>query len=171
MAASSAEVVAMDPSCALRDKLTGALIGLARATEGNEFMLTDATFRVVIDALRCTDRDEAALTVLLERADAEKRKLVPDCYHCTASCGRTDNYDLARLQVAPEEIRALKLRILSGVRDLAAAYGDSPIFRENTVHSLFYRALYAIGMEDWTEEELLPILRELDKLKTKASNP
>lgn len=160
----------MEPSHTLRDKLIGALVGLARATEGNEFMLTDATFRVVIDALRGADRDEAALTALLERADAEKRKLVPDCYHCAASCGRTDNYDLARLRLAPEEIRTLKLRILSGIRELAAS-GNSPIFQENTVHSLFYRALYAIGMEDWGEEELLPILLELDKLTAGCSNP
>ena len=30
-------------------------------------------------------------------------------------CGNTDNYDLARLWAAPENIRALKLRLLAAV--------------------------------------------------------
>ena len=35
----------------MRDKLLGALIGLARATEGNEELLTDVTHQVVKEGL------------------------------------------------------------------------------------------------------------------------
>lgn len=38
----------------LQDKLTGALIGLARATEGNEYLITGDTSRLVLEGLFTT---------------------------------------------------------------------------------------------------------------------
>ena len=38
----------------LQDKLTGALIGLARATEGNEELVTSETHKLVLEALFTT---------------------------------------------------------------------------------------------------------------------
>ena len=40
-------------------------------------------------------------------------------------CGNTDNYDLARLWAAPEDIRALKLRLLAAVFRLAQGCPDA----------------------------------------------
>ena len=38
----------------LQDKLTGALIGLARATEGNEHVVSDSTSAVIVEGLFAT---------------------------------------------------------------------------------------------------------------------
>ena len=37
----------------LQDELTGALIGLARATEGNENLVNEATDKLVLEGLNC----------------------------------------------------------------------------------------------------------------------
>jgi len=68
----------------LREKLIGELIGLARATEGNEHMLTPTTAAAVVEGLAaalpggCCDAE--VLSAILDRVDREKRKLVPACY-------------------------------------------------------------------------------------------
>lgn len=149
----------------LREKLTGELIGLARATEGNEYLLTPSTAETVVEGLflTCGEEDCAALTAMTERVDGEKRKLVPACYSCAASCGRNNAYGLEKLQDLPENIRLLKLRLLTGIRALAADLsGSLPEERDGAVYGFLYKALFAIGMDDWAEDELLPILRELE---------
>lgn len=151
---------------ALRDKLTGCLIGLARATFGNEDIVTPATAAVVIDGLSATIPDahtgSGTLLAILERVDEEKRKLVPSCYICTSPCGRNNDYDIRRLQKVNEDTRCLKLQILSGIRSIAATHQVPGCADEATV-SFLYRALFAIGEEDWGQEELQPILLEMDK--------
>ena len=60
----------------LQDKLTGALIGLARATDGNEHMVRASTAAVVVEGLFATltnvNFDNDALLAILEKVDAEK---------------------------------------------------------------------------------------------------
>lgn len=150
----------------LRDQLTGALIGLARATEGNDHMLRDSTAAVTVAGLIAIaagsrlDRD--GLLDLIERVDQEKRKLVPACYECAASCGRTSNYDMRKLGNSSEAVQKLKLQILSGACDVAALAAEAG--KDEAVSYSLYRALYAIGMDDWAEEELQPIVQELDEM-------
>ena len=146
----------------MRQKLIGELIGLARATEGNDYLLSDTTARVTIEALIASMPDSGCdldvLRDLLDRIDEEKRRLVPMCYLCQSSCGRNNGYDLRDLESLPEKIRLLKTRILRGACAAArASDGVQP--------QLLYRALYAIGARDWEEEELLPIAEELEKSK------
>lgn len=154
----------------LQDKLIGALIGLARATEGNDFMLTDATGAVTVEGLAAT-RDDGdfkrdALLTLLKRVEQEKRRLVPECFLCAASCGRTNDYDMANLRNGQPEIRTLKLRILQNIQDIAAGLIHAPVpgDRAKTVHAFLYKALFAIGREDWGREELLPIALEAERI-------
>ena len=135
----------------MSDKLIGALIGLARATDGSEHLINADATRVIIDALLANADPET----LLLRIGAEKRKMVPDCFICACPCGRTADYDMTRLAAAPEDIRTLKLQILTGLRTLAAGAGDS--------EHLLYRGLIAIGMEDYGVTELQPIAAELDE--------
>lgn len=149
----------------LRCALIGALIGLARATEGNEFMLTDSTAAAVVRGLMVSQgQDSGAMKLLLELADQEKRKLVPACYECQASCGRTENYDMGKLESAPAQVRESKLLLLERICTLAATTHEKALqgYRDESMHRFLYYALYAIGMEDWGEEELLPILREAE---------
>ncbi len=154
-----------------RDELTGALVGLARATEGNDHMVSDSTAAAVVDGLYAThpdaDFDSAALLALIARADIEKRKLVPECYKCAASCGRNNNYDICNLTRADESIRALKTSLLTAIRDIAACvYHAVSERKDEVIHQFLYRALFAIGMEDWDETELLPILQEAEHIRS-----
>ena len=111
----------------IQDKLTGAIIGLARATEGNEHMVTDSTAAVIVEGLFATltnvNFDSTDLLGLIGKVEIEKKKLVPDCFHCASPCGRTNDYDLSKLWNADEDIRSLKSLVLFGIRGIAA-YAD-----------------------------------------------
>ncbi len=158
----------------LQDKLTGRLIGLARATDGNEHMLSASTAAVVVEGLFATltnvNFDNDALLAILERVDAEKRKLVPECYKCASACGRNNDYDMNQLWTAHEDIRSLKSLILFGIRGVAAyAYHAAVLgHRDESIHKFLYKALFAIGMDDWGMEELLPIVLEVGEVNLRC---
>ena len=142
----------------LQNRLLGALIGLVRATENNEDKRTDETNRLVRDVL--ADRltplwaDEAHLTGLLDRVRTEKRRLVPDCFVCRKPCGRTDDYDMAQLDTASPMLRNVKRRILEGCSQRAAKLTDAD--------PSLYRAVYALGLDEWSLSYLQTIAAELD---------
>ena len=148
----------------LLNRLTGALIGLARATEGNDHMITDSTAQALVEGLLTVSNagnlEREVLLTMIGAVAAEKQKLVPECFRCACPCGRTFDYDMKNLQHTAASIRDLKLRILSRCCDVAAC-------RKEEAASLLYRALYAVGMDDWEEEELLPIARELEDVIAK----
>lgn len=96
-----------------RDALLGALVGLARSTVNEP--KTEDTDRVLTSGLRLAadpDAAEDALRRMYHIVETEKHRVAPNCAICTMRCGNTDNYDLARLWAAPENIRTLKLRLL-----------------------------------------------------------
>ena len=158
----------------LQDRLTGALIGLARATENNDHLLSDSTAAVVVESLFTTltnvNFDDECFYRLLELVDTEKRKLVPDCYACTSQCGRNNEYDMKKLWNADEDIRSLKSLILFGIRGVAAyAYHAAVLgYKDETIHRFLYKALFAIGMDDWGMNELLPIVLEVGEVNLKC---
>lgn len=156
----------MDNRTKLRDELTGALIGLARATDNNTETSVD-TWRIMIDALLTTDAnadlDEEAIREQIVRVHAEKLRLVPDCAVCTSPCGRTADYDMGQLRKAPEDIRRIKSDILSGVRGLAAHAHRSMTpgsVVDGETGRFFALALFSIG-EDWDAAELRSIVSEV----------
>ena len=57
----------------IQDKLTGALIGLARATEGNDHMLSASTAAVIVEGLFATltnvNFDNDALLAIIDKVD------------------------------------------------------------------------------------------------------
>ena len=67
----------------LQDQLTGALIGLAKAVEGNEYKANDATAALVVEGLFATltnvNFDNADIRKLIDRAEKEKQRLIPGC--------------------------------------------------------------------------------------------
>ena len=154
----------------IQDKLTGALISLARATDGNEHLISTASSDLIVESLFATltnvNFDNAALEKLLERVEEEKRKMVPDCFRCASPCGKNSDFDMNNLWNADEDIRSLKSLILFGIRGIAAyAYHASVLgYRDETVSRFFYKALIAIGMEDFGMEELLPIVLEVGEV-------
>lgn len=150
-------------NAALRDRLLGELIGLARATEGNDHLISWSTNQTVVAGLSAIAEPAAiskdTFALLLKQVDGEKRKLVPMCYQCAASCGRTNAFDVEQLSQADERILSLKKRILAAICAMAA----SQMPKDKAFHGLLYRALYAIGRDDWSEDTLLQIAQEAEK--------
>ena len=146
----------------VQDRLTGALIGLARAADTSPDAGPE-TWQLMIEGLFAT------LNALAGRVRAEKQRLVPDCAVCTAPCGRTGDYDLAQLWGAQEDIRSLKSLLLFGSRGMAAyAYHAMVLgYRDESVERFLSKALFAVG-EDWSMEELLPLVLELGEVNLRC---
>ena len=134
----------------LQDQLTGALIGLARATDGNT-QPTENTYKLLIKGLFTTitnvNFNEATIKSLIGEVHAEREKLVPSCSDCEAPCGRNDDYDMSKVWDADEDIRSLK--------------------SDAKVNEFLAKALFAIG-EDWGMDELLPIVLEVGEINFKC---
>ncbi len=158
----------------LQDRLTGALIGLARATDGNEHLINASATEVIVESLFATltnvNFDDAALEKLLKRVEEEKRKMIPDCFSCASPCGKNNDYDMKGLWNADEDIRSLKSLILFGIRGMAAyAYHAGVLgYRDEEVDRFFYKALTAIGIDQFGAEQLLPIVMEVGEVNLKC---
>lgn len=155
----------------LREKLIGALIGLARATDGNEHLISASSTEVVVEALDAvrSGADEETMLRLLARTDEEKRKMVPNCFVCEAPCGRTSEYDMQCLLKADEKVRFLKNIILSGICDAAAKFRcDAAQYgRDAESERFFYKALIVTGIDEFCAEDLLPVAAELAEINAK----
>ena len=158
----------------LQDRLTGALIGLARATDGNEHLISRSSTDVIVESLFVTltnvNFDNAALEKLLNRIAEEKQKMVPDCFSCASPCGKNNDYDMTKLWNAEDDIRSLKSLILFGIRGMAAyAYHAAVLgYQEKAVDDFFYKALIIIGMDDFGMDELLPVVLEVGEVNLKC---
>ena len=157
----------------LQDQLTGALIGLARAVDGNEHLVTPEMDKLVLEGLFATltnvNFHEESLTELIKKIHAAKYELVPDCETCTNACGRTDDYDLELLWQEQEDTRSLKSLILFGIRGVAAyAYHAEVLgYRDKEISEFIYKTLFALGIE-WDVETLLPITMDVGKVNFKC---
>lgn len=164
----------------LQNELTGALIGLARAGS-NDPDLNERTTRLILDGLCATlpntGLDEAALRRLIDEVRAHKTELMPDCSHCTASCGRISDYDLALLGNPDDYLRDvnlsapttddaktrnLKWLLLLGLRSLAACARQARQLgrRDDAIDRYFYKSLMLIG-DDWGFTVLQKVALEL----------
>ena len=154
----------------LQDVLTGALIGLARAVQGNEDLITAETNKLVLEGLFTTitnvNFNNDTVAAMLKRVGQEKARFAPGCSTCLSSCGRTDNYDMEALWNADEDIRSLKSLILFGIRGMAAyAYHAAVLgYSDERVNRFFLKALFAIGMDHWGMEQLLPVVMEVGEV-------
>lgn len=158
----------------LQDELTGALIGLARATEGNAHLVNEVTDRVVIEGLFTTitnvNFSNKTVQEMIDKVRATRANLVPDCTVCADPCGRNEEYDMNEIWDADEDIRSLKSLILFGIRGVAAyAYHASVLgYTDQEVNEFFYKALFSIGMKDYGMNELLPIVLEVGEINLKC---
>lgn len=158
----------------LQDELTGALIGLARAVGGNEHLVTEEMNQLVLEGLFTTitnvNFNDETLKLFINKIEDTKKKLVPNCFTCSGSCGRNNNFDMNTLWTTDEDIRSLKSLILLGIRGMAAyAYHASVLgYTDETISKFFYKALFAIGMKDWEMDELLPIVLEVGEVNLRC---
>ena len=148
----------------LQDRLTGALIGLARTTDGNQ--PTARTWHLMMEGLFTTvtnvNFNAETIRAQIRLVHVEKERLAPGCIGCADPCGRTEDYDMAELWNAQEDIRSLKSLILFGIRGMAAYAHHAMVlgYEDEDVNRFLAKALFAVG-EDWTMEELLPIVMEV----------
>lgn len=158
----------------LQDKLTGALIGLARAIEGNEELINNDTYKLIIEGLFTTvtnvNFNNQRISEYIQNIENEKQRFVPNCACCQSSCGRNNNYDMSSLWNADEDIRSLKSLILFGIKGMAAyAYHAMVLgYTDEEVNRFFYEALFSIGMDDFGMEELLPIVMKVGEINLKC---
>lgn len=156
----------------LQDDLTGALVGLARATD-NCPAVNDGTWQLMLEGLYATFTDvnfnEETLQEFIHRIHQEKYRLVPDCSTCASPCGRTADYDMNEFWNANEDIRNLKSLILLGLRGIAAYTHHAYVLgcTDKEVNHFFAKALFAIG-EDWRMEDLLSIALEVGEKNLKC---
>ena len=158
----------------LQEQLTGALIGIARAVDGNEHLISDSTDKIVREGLAATlpgaSLGDDAISALIQDAEEEKKKLIPLCYECAAPCGKNNNYDIRRLYTEEEDICSLKLLILCGIRSMAvhacraAELGQT----DQEVSRFFYQALFAVGEESFGVQELLPVAAQFGKMNLRC---
>lgn len=159
-------------TAAMQDQLTGALIGLARAAEGDTTP-TDNTWRIIIEGLFTTitnvSFDDEAIIRQIEKTHREKAALVPMCDSCSSSCGRNEDYDMDLLWNADEDIRSLKSLILFGLRGMAAyAYHALMLgYSDPEVNQFFCEGLFKIGYEE-TADALLPAVLKVGEMNLKC---
>ena len=141
------------------ESLISALIGLVRATEGNESLITRETDDLIIDSLATLHDnalDERVSEYLLKEIKREKDRLAPNCGFCAMPCGRRSDYDMSNLLTNSKEIREAKSKILTLLEHLAK---DNAKSREHK--KLIYKALYYIGLDDSTLLSYTLIIEEL----------
>ena len=139
------------------DTLMGAIIGLARATEGNEDLITESTDRTMQDALAMAiDADETALFDMLDRIRDEKRKLVPNCFDCAMPCGRTSDFDMNMLANETPTLQKAKIELLALLQALAK---NAPLDAQTM--RIFYQALNFIGYDGATTEQIYKLAEKL----------
>ncbi len=144
-------------TAALQDKLTGKLVGLARAAEGGK--ATSATDRLIMDALFTTvtnvNFDDPAISALAEKVDAKKKALD----------GQNGDLQLNDIWSTDADVRSLKSLILFGMRGMAAyAHHARALGKEDPeVNAFFYKGLRAIG-SDLPADKLLDLVMELGRV-------
>ena len=138
------------------DRLLGELIGLARATEGNEHLITPAVTAVVIRCLAAAEQPEEKLESLLAEVEEEKRNMVPNCFCCASPCGRNNAFDLQKLREEPVDIQTKKRQILEGLQALATDGSETPA-------DIFCTGLIAVGIEGIDPKFLDGILANIQR--------
>lgn len=123
----------------VRTSLICALIGLARAAEGNRNRPDDAAHRALLLAMQLagdSKPDIQALAASITALHAAKARLIPRCAVCTKPCGRNDDFDWIDFNKQSPALQALKLDILANLLHLAV-----------TLANCHNRILFDAGME------------------------
>lgn len=146
------------------NRIVSALIGLVGACNNNP--KTENTDQVIIKALAFTltqsEADDGTLQALIEEIYAEKYTIAPGCAACRTPCGNTSDYDMNRIYNAEADIRDLKLKIITALKELAADLykTQKAVLVSEESMEIFYKALAYISF-DMGKEGLLTLLKEV----------
>ena len=152
------------------ERLLSALIGLARATEGNEELITEETkcllFRGLAQLFSGKEEGQSIgeacrqahqLTELLVQIREEKKRLVPNCFDCASPCGRTADYDMQEFWDVDEERLTLKLSIVECLNGIAKGAEQ----QDTDLLDVCLEALIVLGWNG-SPESLIRIKKKLD---------
>lgn len=129
--------------------LVGALVGLARATEGNFDKLTEYTPQIMIKSLSALlENSTENVLMLTEKVKGEKYRIVPDCSTCQSPCGRTFDYDLSLLKNDDSAVVTFKDILLSLVTALGYFSNLADANRYTADEKGLYKYLFFIGLHD-----------------------
>lgn len=155
----------------LRDELTGALVGLARALNGDR--PDPETHKIMLQGLfAVTGFLPLSETVIAEQIQAvmgKKNALIPNCLNCASPCGRTLNYNMDQFRNSEEPVRSLKTVLLTGLCQMSAyVYHAMTLgYSDTALDDFFYEGLFAVG-ENWNQEFLLPVILKLGNMQIKC---
>ena len=157
----------------LRDELTGALVGLARALNGDR--PDPETHRIMLQGLFAVTGflplNEAVITKQIQAVMGKKNALIPNCLNCASPCGRTLNYNMDQLRNSAEPVRSLKTVLLTGLCQMSVYvyHAMSLGYSDPALDAFFYEGLFAVG-ENWNQEFLLPVILKLGNMQIKCLN-
>jgi hydroxylamine reductase len=149
----------------LQDKLTGALINLARVA-GKKGKGAH-TSRLMMEGLFATvtnvNFDDAIITKMIEKIHVEMTSIFP-------LSSRYKDFETADLFKGDEDIRSLKSLILFGIRGMAAyAYHAAVLgYEDDEVSEFFEKALSALTENNYGMQELLPLVMETGKINLRC---
>lgn len=150
------------------DKIISVLIGLVGACSNNP--KTEKTDGVVIKSLAFPllfpNFDDDELSELINEIRSERNEVAPGCAMCTSPCGNTSDYDMNRIYHAEDDIREIKLQILSKLQKLAAReyLRRQSSEKSETDIDTFYKAVSFVGY-DLEKDTLLELLKELESIE------
>lgn len=146
-----------ETTAVLQDQVTGALVSLAKLSEGK--VPSENAVHLMLEGLFTTitnvSFDDASLQVLVDKIEAEKKVL-----------GVLESYDMTKLWEDPsEDIRSLKSLILFGLRGVAAyAYHAKVLgYSDDSVNNIFFEGMTAIYNEG-TMDTLLPLVLKVGEV-------
>ena len=136
----------------LQDRLTGALISLAKDEErtGRAELMMRGLFATVTNV----NFDDAALEDLIKEIHGQKE---------------TEDYNMEALWNGNEDIRSLKSLILFGLRGMAAYAWHAAVlgYQDEEVNRFFCTGLAAVGTEQ-TMEQMLPLVLKTGEVNLKC---
>ncbi len=145
----------------LQDDLIGALVGLARARQGNKRNISSDI--VMLEGLFTTitnvNFDNQSVTAMIEKVNAAKKSLNQE----------GANYDMKQLWSGDEDVRSLKTLMLLGMKGMAAYahHAHALGYSDNEVTEFFYKGMNALG-SDMKIEDLLSVVMELGIINLKC---
>ena len=132
----------------INKEIFGALIGLARTTDGNEHLINENATAVILECLR--DHSETNQCNLLEKIDSIKFQMVPDCYACACPCGKYNAYDISSVLKEQSHVNQLKRNIM----DLLIRFAQTRQSINSEEEMILYRSLILLGIDEPSEEIL-----------------
>lgn len=145
-----------------QDELTGALIGLARASKsGNPTHKTDVLIlKGLFTTITNVNFNDVTIKKMKTEVEQEKGRV---------NAEKFEDYDMNMIWDAHEDIRSLKSLILFGIKGMAAyAYHAYALGKtDRTVTDFLYEALYALG-EDKSPDDLLKLVLKTGEVNFKC---